>query len=169
MAKFGKVCSKHPELNGLRAKDRNCPLCAKARNVAWSASHRELVNAGIRRHYWTNKGQLSEKKRADRVANPQKYKDRSRAYYEANKWRAKAGWAAREAAKIKATPAWSNRDIVNAFYRMAEAYRSSGVPCEVDHIVPLRHALVCGLHVEHNLQLLSPTANRSKGNKFLPG
>ena len=40
---------------------------------------------------------------------------------------------------------------------------------EIDHIVPLQNEQVCGLHTEHNLQVLSRTANRRKANKFKVG
>ena len=77
--------------------------------------------------------------------------------------------ARRKAAKINATPAWADRDRIAAVY--VEAQRLSeltGNPHEVDHIVPLQSRLVCGLHVEHNLQVIPASINRSKSNRHWP-
>ena len=38
---------------------------------------------------------------------------------------------------------------------------------EVDHIVPVKHSEVCGLHTPTNLQVLPRTENRRKRNQFL--
>ncbi len=39
---------------------------------------------------------------------------------------------------------------------------------EVDHIVPVKGDMVCGLHVLSNLQVIPRVENRRKGNKFCP-
>ena len=71
--------------------------------------------------------------------------------------------AARRALCAKATPSWADKkDIENAYMEARH------MQMHVDHIVPLNHPLVCGLHVWENLQLLSPIENMRKNNRFDP-
>ncbi len=69
--------------------------------------------------------------------------------------------AKRRAALQRATPAWAEFEAIKLLYKEAA---TSGM--DVDHIVPLTHPLVCGLHCIANLQLLTPEANRAKHNTF---
>lgn len=85
----------------------------------------------------------------------------SRKHREANQGLDRAKTAARKATKLQATPSWVNRKDLRDFYTRAVSYGLT-----VDHIVPLKHPLVCGLHVPWNLQLLSLSENSSKGNRF---
>ena len=59
-----------------------------------------------------------------------------------------------------ATPSWADLDKIKAIYNECpKGYH-------VDHIIPLQGALVCGLHVETNLQYLTAQDNIIKHNKF---
>jgi hypothetical protein len=77
--------------------------------------------------------------------------------------------AKRRARRIGSTPAWANRFFIGEAYRLARL-RSQllGYEWEVDHIVPLRSDIVCGLHVEHNLQVIAATDNTKKSNRVWP-
>lgn len=62
-----------------------------------------------------------------------------------------------------ATPKWANHKRIVALYTMAKRVGKT-----VDHIVPLNNPIVCGLHCEDNLQLLSGELNGAKGNIHWP-
>jgi hypothetical protein len=58
------------------------------------------------------------------------------------------------------TPLWADAEKIRQIY----IDRPDGY--HVDHIIPLKGELVCGLHVESNLQYLPAKENISKKNKF---
>ena len=76
--------------------------------------------------------------------------------------------AARNAAKLNATPAWlteSQIQEINSLYAESRRLSSAtGVEHHVDHIVPLRGRTVCGLHVPWNLRVVTAEFNRRKSN-----
>jgi hypothetical protein len=58
------------------------------------------------------------------------------------------------------TPTWADRAAIRKFYED----RPEGM--HVDHIIPHNGTAVTGLHVLANLQYLTPTQNKSKGNTW---
>jgi len=60
------------------------------------------------------------------------------------------------------TPKWINKDEIIEFIKS----RPDGF--HLDHIVPLRGANVCGLHVVENLQFIPADQNIRKSNKVIP-
>lgn len=91
--------------------------------------------------------------------------DKRKAYHAANQ-------GERRAQKLRATPEWlseGDKASIREIYELAEFLtRTTGERHEVDHIVPLRHPDVRGLHVPWNLQVLTAIENARKGSYFHP-
>lgn len=64
----------------------------------------------------------------------------------------------------RATPAWADMGAIAEIYRTAASF-GPGV-MEVDHEIPLRGRLVCGLHVQNNLRIIPKGVNRKKANSY---
>ncbi len=64
-----------------------------------------------------------------------------------------------------ATPPWLSSAQIG---RIEAIYLGADETEHVDHIVPLKNDLVCGLHVPWNLQVMGAKANMSKSNKWWP-
>ena len=90
-----------------------------------------------------------------------KNKDKIKEYYLKNPHIQKSINAKRRATKLRATPKFAN---IN---KIKEIYKNCPKGYHVDHIVPLQGKNVCGLHVEWNLQYLTPSDNCSKSNKLI--
>ena len=89
--------------------------------------------------------------------------ERMKQRWQNNPDKVNANTAKRRATKLQATPIWYTMEKKRVEFLYATA-RANGL--HVDHIIPLRHDMVCGLHTLSNLQLLTPTENYSKSNKF---
>jgi len=172
------VC-KQGHVDPPRRPDGFCKECHKAYALAWRAANKAHVHAYGKVYKATNAAQCRaatnrrnalhpEKARARvaawNAANPGKNTDRSKQWRKAHPAAHNANNAKRRATKFQATPAWVDHDAIRDIYFEA-AYQQM----HVDHIVPLQSESVCGLHAEHNLQLLSVEDNSAKGNRTWPG
>lgn len=115
-----------------------CKPCNTAAAKQWADNNRDKVNANSRRYVSRNKD-----KHAALVASRD---------------------AAQRSASIELSD--DERFMVREIYSLARLRSEvTGVPHEVDHIVPLQGKDVCGLHVPHNLQVLTQAENRRKSNR----
>ena len=74
----------------------------------------------------------------------------------------------RKAMHRYAMPAWADKSAIKEIYDTAKTLtKDTGIEYHVDHIVPIRHPLVCGLHVEHNLRVITKSENSQKSNFFI--
>ncbi len=96
------------------------------------------------------------------------HKERMKEWHRINKGLSNSYKAKRRAFKLKATPKWSELEDIKEVYIKARSISvETGIQHHVDHIIPLIHSKVCGLHVLANLRIISYTDNLRKGNKLI--
>lgn len=150
-----KKCKRCDEIKPLsdfypRNNNRNypCKRCEQALYREWRLS---------------NKTRRAEDMSTWRKKNPDKVAAQLKKWQLNNLPRCRASNALRHAAKLRAVTAWTEKELIRVVYQKAKH-----LGFEVDHIVPLQNAAVCGLHVWANLQLLSESENASKKNRHWP-
>lgn len=62
-------------------------------------------------------------------------------------------------------PPWVS---ITDFVPICRRAEKKGPEYVLDHIIPIRHPLVCGLHVPANLRVVLRATNQKKGNTFDP-
>jgi hypothetical protein len=158
----------------------------KVRNREYNRKYRERnkervkqSNAAYRQRY---ADQIRERHREWVETHPDRNKVHKRRWYEKNRERVnraaieywknhpveKAAHCAKRRAIIKqATPCWADTRYIRLFNILAKKESERiGRRVSVDHIVPLQSDWVCGLHCEHNLQLMFLEHNSSKHNTW---
>lgn len=164
---------------GVHGKNSQCKACCRDYRLAnadrhyaatkkWRESNPDHARELARSYYHRNKDACNERTRA-RISIPinrEKYNAKRRRWDRRNPEKKLAAAGLRRSRKRQAVPPWADTEEIHAFYAEAIRRRALGETVDVDHIVPLTHKMVCGLHVPANLQVISAFENRSKGNKF---
>lgn len=127
-------------------------------------------SATKRRRYSENKEEISRKTEEWRKNNPEIVKRMKKEYRKNNPDKVAASSAEYRAKRKLACPKWLSKEDkikISEFYKIRNQLTSEiGISHHVDHIVPLQHKEVCGLHVPWNLQILTAEENISKSNSF---
>lgn len=146
-----------------------CRACSIAAAVASQRANPDRKNANSARWRERNPGAQAAADARWREANPEQA--RAMDAEKARRWRAKPEnkpkvrqWCAERQHILKRVQMpWGEPEKIATVYAKAGELRM-----EVDHVVPLRHPLVSGLHVWHNLQLLEGRVNKRKSNRAWP-
>jgi hypothetical protein len=144
-----------------------------SRHRSYYANNKEARKEAFVRWATENRDELLTKKRARYQAVKDIVAPRNRARVKewrvANRAKKNAAESRREADKLRATPKWADMMRIQEFYELARRMtEATGYSWHVDHIVPLRSKIVCGLHCAHNLQVIPGKDNSSKGNRYWP-
>lgn len=128
-----------------------CKQCTKARVKAWGESNRARTN---------------QYKKAWSEKNEAKHIELRKQWAASNRGKSLAINAKRRAKRLGAMPPWADLKRIEAVYLEAGHRIDAGEDVHVDHVVPLRSPVVCGLHVHENLRIVPATVNRSKSSSF---
>nr|WEM05547.1 hypothetical protein HIBIKMCM_00005 [Ralstonia phage BOESR1] len=142
----------YQEAVALGASKYHGRVCQRCKTTIKRTRQRDCVychNARNRAYFQTNPDAVDKLKERNRTERARALKKQHKRLYKANLKQARVAWA--------------DQDKINDIYVKARA-----LGMDVDHIVPLKGKLVCGLHVESNLQLLTPQENNKKRNSFDP-
>ena len=138
---------KNPEKN--REKQRRARFKARGGPPRTHKTDEERKEA--RSLYYLQRRASPEYKQYARKYQKKNY----RKYYLANKSKYLANAVKRYARLRQRLPAWANVSAIGKFYEIAKQLTvATGIPHEVDHIIPLHGEKISGLHVENNLQVM---------------
>lgn len=162
---------RHPGDNAKRSaewRERNLDV-ARARVAAFNEANPERMASYTAAYRKRHPDRRKVSCASYRLKNIDKERKRRREWCEKNMPRLCAKSAARRAYKLRATPSWAEIDEIQAIYESARRISlETGVEYHVDHIVPLKSDIVCGLHCMANLQILEGKKNLSKNNRHWP-
>ena len=155
---------------------KNCELCGKIFDDICDHKKRRFCSKKCRikvyvrtpkciktRQLWVSNNREKRRKRGRELSRTTKYKLIKRVYRGRPEIKKRYNFLAakRRAMKLRATPSWTNLDDIN------KIYMSCPKGFHVDHIIPLQHKSVCGLHIPENLRIVSASYNLRKNNKLL--
>ena len=124
-------------------------------------NNKDFIKQLSHNYHKNNADLISLKKKVYREQNKDKIKATIKNWYNKNYHRYLVAKAKRRALLKQALPKFAD------LKKIREIYKDCPKGFHVDHIVPLQGKNVCGLHVEWNLQYLTPYDNLVKSNKLI--
>ena len=152
--------------------------CINERGRLWYRNNKEWAITQHREYRARNEGQVfqlqkryrdnnAEKRKADNARWRESHADQHRAnaikWSKNNRHMVSVTNTKRRGQSRLATPEWANKFFMAEAYDLARRRtRCTGFKWHVDHVVPLRSKLVCGLHCEQNMEVIPAVDNLKK-------
>lgn len=145
--------------NNKSYRDSTCSACRSNKFAEWQKKNSEYNRSRSLDYYYKNKSPTEDQRKRRKVLNDEQRKH------------AKRDKANNRAARAKhARVAW-DYELTKFVYKEAHELRKlrnelTGVVWGVDHVIPLKGNVVCGLHVWNNFMVIPMIENSKKGNKY---
>jgi len=137
---------------------------SKQRNKDNPEKRKEVIH----NYYLRNKEEVKKRSKEWAEKNPERYKETKKIWCEKNKDRCLEYVRRKQCLMRKHRPPWADKEMIKAIYSGARiATMLFERDFQVDHIVPLNHKYISGLHVPDNLQILTAEENLIKSNRFI--
>lgn len=162
---FSGICKICCNIKGKQYRENNKEK-NKKRHKIYTLNNKEKIQKYHRQYYRLNKQKYYENNKKWANNNRQKMRElwRKNACKPETKHRRRINEARRRATKLKATPNWLT---IGQLEEIKKIYNNCPIGHHVDHVIPLRGKIVCGLHVPWNLQYLTKLENVKKNNKVI--
>lgn len=136
-------------------RKNRCTDCGRQANRVYHKKNREQRASYDKEHYANNKDVLQAKMKN---------------YYDTHTVDYSIRAGIRHKSKLQRIPGWLTeadfKYMKSLYVSSALITKLTGIAHHVDHIIPLRGALISGLHCPSNLQIIPAKENLSKGNKW---
>ena len=172
---FTEVPCKHGHI-ALRKTKGTCTECEKVewqitneKRSSYFSEYNKRADIKDQKHLWylLNRDQVIANARTRPVEQLRQYRA---TWKQNNKLQVAADNKVRRRKHRQATPPWITRkqksDIRHIYEIAITMTKTTGEQYVVDHIVPLRSEVVCGLHVPWNLRVITQEENLKKSNKL---
>jgi hypothetical protein len=170
MAQYREANSERIKANDACLAARQSELRAE-RTRQWIKNNPERKKKLDTEYYQQNREYMLAQMQQAYNANPELGRQRAKQWRQDNPARVAYNIAMARARRHRAIPCWMTKQERSAIRRLYEQCQqlsvSTGVPHQVDHIIPLVSDIACGLHCLANLQILTATENNTKKCKLI--
>jgi hypothetical protein len=150
----------------------NCKDCQKVYFCEYNKNNKGRKKDYDKSRYLEKREEIRKKSKEYYIENREKIIKKQRDWASKNTPMVRRQSSEKRARKRNSMPPWLNeshkKEISNMHLLAKALERETGKVFHVDHIIPLKHNKMCGLHVPWNLRVITEGENMAKNNKFCP-